>query len=147
MGYEICSLYSGNFKIYDMKTYTNNYPDSVQEFANKVMVVLDYISFFQKTFNPDLTLEEKQMFFNCICKDRLGNFLKGIELEFESDKESTEVIDLAVAMISLNRLKDKGFVDSIENEHGEEVFFLTPKGKEIVKNNGNYKTKEFIIPK
>lgn len=37
----------------------------------------------------------------------------------------------------LNQLKQKGFVDSMEDENMEESFFLTTKAKEYLNNNKN----------
>ncbi len=130
-----------------MRKFTNNYPEVVQEFCNKVLLVLDHIKFYQRTFEPNLSADEEQICFDILCKDRLQNFLKGEELEFKSDTESTEIINLSVATIILYRLKDKGYIDCVEDEKGNEIFFLTAKGKDIVEGSRIDKEKTYIVPK
>lgn len=49
------------------------------------------------------------------------------------DEEFMGVLSMIVASSTLDSLKEKGMLDSFEDETGEDMFFLTKKGKEIGK--------------
>jgi hypothetical protein len=108
----------------------NNYPDSVQEFANKAYNALENIDFFTKIFGFKLSEEQEQKCFDLLCENRLSKFINGEPLEFASNEEANNTINSIVGSITIDLLKEKGVVDSIEDENGKEVFFLTTKGKE-----------------
>jgi len=101
------------------------YPQEVIEVAEKIY----------PAFEEELLLEImqskkwlKQNAIQVICEFMLPKFLDdGDFLLTEED-----VLDLyrkCLVDLSLSSLKEKGLLDGIENETGEEVFFLTEKGK------------------
>ena len=58
----------------------------------------------------------------------LPKFLKGEELMI-TEKEVDILLRICLAEISMTALKEKGLIDFMEDENGEEVIFLTEKGK------------------
>lgn len=54
--------------------------------------------------------------------------------EFFSEKEFTEILQTIIAGSLLHELKEKGLINSYEDENTDEIFFVTEKGKEIMKN-------------
>jgi DNA-binding MarR family transcriptional regulator len=50
------------------------------------------------------------------------------------EKEMMEVITRAAASSVLENLKKKGVINSVEDEDGEEHFFLTEEGKKIAES-------------
>ena len=58
-------------------------------------------------------------------------------LSFEKDEDFMPILSTIIAECILMKLKDSGLVDSIENENGEEVFFLTKDGKEVAEKHKN----------
>ena len=67
-----------------------------------------------------------------INKFMLPKFLNGQDLLLTED-EVKKLFCLLISGISIESLKLKGLVDTIENEKGETIIFLTQEGKEISK--------------
>ena len=65
---------------------------------------------------------------------------------FFTDEEFDQILKELVAGSVLYELKKKGLVDSYEDEVTEEMFFLTEKGKKLMKesNGGNISELENI---
>jgi hypothetical protein len=62
---------------------------------------------------------------------------KSPEEYLENEDAFQRVIVKSITESVLTDLKERGMVDSIEDENGEEVFFLTPIGKgEVESMNG-----------
>jgi len=71
--------------------------------------------------------------------DRLTEkFIKGEltddEGDFFTEDEINQYLKEIIAGTLLNELKNKGLVNSYEDDNTEEVFFLTEEGKEYMKN-------------
>ena len=64
-----------------------------------------------------------------MCESLLEKFLLGEELLW-NDEEINQVLKLSIVHSSLKKLKEKGLVDFIQNEEGEEIIFLTENGRE-----------------
>lgn len=65
---------------------------------------------------------------------------KGNEEEidfFFTEEEFTKMLQEVVAGTILYDLKEKGLINSYEDEETEEIFFLTEKGKDLIKNLNN----------
>ena len=60
----------------------------------------------------------------------LKKFLDDGELILKDEKEAYELTKYLYAHVSIDSLKLKGLVDTIEDENGEEIIFLTRLGKE-----------------
>ena len=65
------------------------------------------------------------------------------ELDEESDdlfeeEEFNVILREIVAGTILTELKNKGLVNSYEDDNTEELFFLTQKGKNMLKNDGDF---------
>lgn len=67
-----------------------------------------------------------------ICKEVLPKWLNDSD-DFElNDDELLEVIKISFTEYNLYSLQSKGLVDSIENEHGETIWFATEKGSKVI---------------
>lgn len=109
------------------------YQPSVVEKADELIQILIEERFFSDYEIEDLSFAKTYL------RDKLTEkFILGT-LEPEEDDIFTEpeyevMLREIVAGSILNELKIKGFVDSYEDEHTEEMFFLTPKGKKHLKD-------------
>jgi len=65
-----------------------------------------------------------------INKFLLPKFINGEELLL-IEKEIIELYGMCTANLTISSLKEKGLVDTIENQNGEEIIFLTKEGKKI----------------
>jgi len=65
----------------------------------------------------------------------LPKFLSEGELKL-TEKEIDTLYRKCLAELGITSLKEKGLVDIIENENGEEIVFLTSEGKELNKKLG-----------
>lgn len=98
------------------------YPDEVRDFVLSLMVVL-VNGIPEEDMDPCLI--ERYM-----CDLALERFLGDGNLYFE-EEELRSLINKAMANTIVNDLIDKGLIDTIENENGEEVVWITEKGKAI----------------
>lgn len=109
--------------IYAIGTVSKDYPDAVQELVNTTMEVA-YAYNLIDDLDPAV-LEE------LLCESALQKFIVGGEMRWD-EQEFLETVGIATAHSHINRLKELGFVDSIEDETGEEIIWVTDKGKELV---------------
>jgi len=108
------------------------YQPIVVEKANLIIESLEESNFF-----IDYELESKDFAKEYLCDRITEKFIKG-EVEEDSNELFTEEeIDLylkeIIAGTLLNELKNKGLVNSYEDDNTEETFFLTDEGKEHLK--------------
>lgn len=103
---------------------SQNYPDSVKEFVNTTMFVLNSDGLLVDT---DPTVLE-----DILCNVALHKFLGSGEMYWD-EGELYNHLCLSEIQTQINHLKELGLVDSIEDEHGEEVLWATEKGKDILK--------------
>lgn len=104
----------------------------------KVNIIIDSLD--ESDFFNENDIKDKTFAFNIICEKLTEKFILG-ELEngdgiFNED-EFHQLLSEIVATHHLENLKKKGLVNSIENEYGEEVFFLTDLGKDEAKKITN----------
>jgi hypothetical protein len=120
----------------DMSTYREgfSYPDSVSEFSGNLVDVLEEFGFFVE--EPDAN---PSILFKNFCEEFMPKWIEGKSPEeyLENEDAFQRVIVKSITESVLTDLKERGMVDSIEDENGEEVFFLTPIGKgEVESMNG-----------
>lgn len=100
--------------------------------TNEIVNLLKEIRFFD-----DYEIDNTDFAVNLFNEKLTEKFIKG-ELNDGEEIFSEEEMDIILKEIItgsiLYQLKDKGYVNSYEDENTEEVFFLTKDGKEFVKN-------------
>lgn len=65
----------------------------------------------------------------------LNRFFDGEPIQFKDEEQVMSAINSVIANVTIDSLKDYGILDSIEDENGEDIIFLTEKGKNIKLNN------------
>jgi hypothetical protein len=89
----------------------------------------DGFSFFEEADMPDpeirMAVLEEEM--GPICT---ANWIKNGEAGL-SRTQVSKILDRIPLLYTFYSLKKKGFMDSIEGNNGEEIFFLSDKGKEF----------------
>lgn len=110
---------------YTIGSVSENYPEAVQEFVNMTL----------HTFAEAGLAGEVDMFIfeEGLCKVALQKFLSGGELDW-SEAEFIDTLNLSIAQSHIAYLKERGYIDSIEDVNGEEIVWATEKGKEIINN-------------
>lgn len=103
----------------------NNYPEQVEQRAQEAF---DAMTDFCKE-EPDVTPE---VLYEELCKSLMTKWLDGNELVW-TEEEILNVMQMAMVNSIVERLKSEGYVDSIEDENGEEYLWATPKGLAEVK--------------
>lgn len=107
-----------------------NYPKPVSEITEKLLDSLIEEKFF----------EEEQADYNITFRRfadlALSKWINGNDMEDFSEEEFSSILRYSIIESDLTRLNDKGILDSMENENGETVYFLTEKGKKEMSNFG-----------
>lgn len=100
--------------------------------------ISDY-SFYVSTHFRSWAIEEQidpnkfcEIIQNEICKEALPKWLDDSSDFSLDDDELLEVIKISFTEYNLYSLQSKGLVDSIENEHGETIWFATEKGSKVI---------------
>lgn len=108
------------------------YQPEVIELADKIIGTLHEDGFFTES-----GIEHPEPAKPVICDFLTEKFIAGklVNGSVETnDEEFRKVLGLVIAECTLRSLTKKGFTNSVEDENGEEVFFLTEKGKSYHKN-------------
>lgn len=115
------------------------YQPSVISKAKEVIKILEECKFFEdhEIKNNDYTMKY-------LCDKLTEKFITG-DMDIENDQLFTEdefetILKEIVVGTLLMELKNKGIINSYEDDSTEEVFFLTKEGKEhleILKKNGD----------
>lgn len=111
------------------------YQPIVIEMTNEIITDLTESEFFADYEIQSTTFAEKYLLDKLTDKFILGE-LEGDDDEFLgvfNDEEFEVVLREIVAGSVLYELKERGLVDSYEDETTEEMFFLTKKGKRVMK--------------
>jgi hypothetical protein len=102
------------------------YPKDVEIYAASFVVGID--AHIEKEISRDWIFEE-------FCKIATERWISEGELYYKTDE-----IELAIFTAALNTSTDEmvrdGILDVIENENGEEIIFITEKGKLVAKEWG-----------
>jgi hypothetical protein len=94
-------------------------------------------SYLTHAFNEQLVKDEirPQDFFEELCIIFIDSFLEqGSGFGF-TEKSISDAHTRSFIRTAIFDLKDEGIIDSIENEKGNDIIFLTTKGKNILKDN------------
>ena len=116
------------------------YQPKVKEKAEQIIEVIENTGFFK-----DNGIDSKEYAYDRLCEELTDKFITG-ELDEGSCFTVPEMDFLLkefVAMSVLDRLKDKGLVQSY-GDGDDEVFFLTDLGKKVGKELGYDKLDEAI---
>lgn len=101
--------------------------DEMYEFLEKKHD--DGLCFFEEAEMPDPAIRmqvlEEEMSPICI-----ENWIRTGDASI-SKKQAGKILEKIPLIYTLHSLKKKGFLDSIEAANGEEVYFLSEKGKEL----------------
>ena len=111
-----------------------HYPLPIQEKVKEVIFSLREDNFFEKEEVKDSILEE------ILSESLLPKFISGEELTWEYD-EIEHLLKLSIVNTVIERLKAEGYVNSVEDETGEEWLWATEKGKEELENQKRKKRK------
>lgn len=106
--------------------------------ANEFIETLKSINFFVEN-----EIECSDYTLNYLCEVLTQKFIDGGDLysefnEMFTDEEGEEILGHIVAGTVLNNLKEKGILDSYEDENTEEVYFLSELGKKMADNGELY---------
>jgi hypothetical protein len=96
-----------------------NYPQQVKEYVKLLS------SHLTDLYDEDLGQAE---FEHRASEKIMQKFLNGEDFLLE-ESEMEEIVHYAAVDSVLNSLKKKNLVDSVEDESGEDIFFLTKQGK------------------
>ncbi len=99
------------------------YPNSVSELTEKLLEGLEEEGFFEKE-GADYNITFKR-FADTVFR----NWLSGEDLENISEKEFSQILNLSIIQSDLESLRGRGVLETIENDEGEPMYFLTEKGK------------------
>jgi hypothetical protein len=112
------------------------YTPEIEAYANSVADALahykeDGVNFYEK--HCSLPAEKsKQIMFGLVADTATENFLSREEQEYMLSRAQMELIMKQVMFQSaLENLRNSGLVDTIDDEKGEEMIFLTEKGKKL----------------
>ena len=111
------------------------YQPIVIEMANEIITDLTESEFFADYEIQSTVFAEKYLLDKLTDKFILGELENGDDefLGVFNDEEFEVVLREIVAGSVLYELKEKGLVDSYEDDTTEEMFFLTKKGKRVMK--------------
>lgn len=111
------------------------YPPTVENFLDQLELGLIESDFYcEQSPGYDTDSPTVREEFGKVIFDR---WQRGLELIL-TEQEFMSIMQRCVAQSSIQRLVEKGLVDVIEDEHGEDVVFLTERGKQYMadKNGG-----------
>lgn len=115
-----------------------NYPDKVNEYLEKWLPTIKEMFEEDELFVSDEIT--KKAIEKVIGPLALKRFLQDGEVVLQiSEEEGTRLLRNLIAEAAILSLSSKGLVDTMENEHGEEIIFLTKDGKELAEKMTNDK--------
>jgi len=113
------------------------YQPIVIEKTTEILCILEESNFFK-----DYEIENFDFAIKYLNDKLTEKFILG-EIDEESDnlfeeEEFNVILREIIAGTILTELKQKGLVNSYEDDNTEELFFLTKKGKKMLKNDGDF---------
>lgn len=108
------------------------YPQPVIDVANKIYDISEEL--FVMNFPKKDTVWLKETAIKSLCKSFLEKFIAGKDLKFDDFDEIKDILTTAIFDISVVSLKELKLLDTIEDENGETVIFLTERGKKLAKS-------------
>jgi hypothetical protein len=109
-------------------------PIVIEESENLLMGLIES-KFFEDYEITNLTFA-KQYILDIMNEKYISGLLGEESDELFTEDEFTKMLQEIVAGTVLHELKEGGYINSYEDENTEEMFFLTDKGKEYMKNKG-----------
>lgn len=106
----------------------DDYPKPVSELTEKLLDGLEEENFFE-TERADYNIT-----FRRFADSSLRKWIKGEDMEDFTEEEFSQILRLSMVESDLTRMSEKGLLDSIEDENGESMYFLTEKGKIEIEN-------------
>lgn len=100
-----------------------NWPEPVVKLTNLAIKTFKEEGLFEA--EPEL---EEEWFFEALAEIAFPKFVDGTDMIW-SDEEIDNAITRGLAYSITIKLKEEGLMDWIENENGEQIVFLTEKGK------------------
>jgi hypothetical protein len=116
------------------KTYQ---PIVIEETENLILGLKESL-FFEDYEITDLTFVRQHLLIIMTEKFISGQLSDDVDEIFTED-EFEQLLKELVAGSLLYELKQKGLVESYEDETTEETFFLTEKGKNLMKDDGEFR--------
>ena len=111
------------------------YQPIVIEEAENILQGLIESEFFIDYDITDYTYS-KQYLLDILTEKYINGLLDNDDSELFTEEEFEQILKELVAGTVLYELKEKGYVNSYEDENTEEMFFLTEEGKKYLQNNG-----------
>ena len=108
---------------YVIGTAAEDYPDAVREFVIETMKGAERFQLFDDC--------EPEHLEPLLCERALEMFLGDGVLEW-GEEEFLQLLHIAEVHSQLAVLQSEGLIDTIEDERGDEVVWLTDKGKQMI---------------
>lgn len=102
---------------------SQNYPDSVRELVEHTLSLASECGLLEDLHPPIL---EK-----LLCEAGLQKFISGAEMAW-SESELMEYVAISEIQSQIDWLIENDYLDSIEDETGEEILFTTEKGRTMI---------------
>lgn len=109
------------------------YQPIVIEETDNIINGLIESDFFLDYGITDLTYS-KQYFLDLFTKKYIDGDLDNVEEELFTEDEFTKILIELVTGSTLDDLKNKGLINSYEDDETEETFFLTDMGKKVIED-------------
>ena len=110
---------------------TKIFQPKVIQYSESIIKTLIEINFFS-----DNEIENYDFAKNFLCEKLTEKFiingLNDENYEFFTEDEFESILQYILAGSILNNLKEKGYIDSYEDDETEELFFLTENGKKYM---------------
>jgi hypothetical protein len=108
-------------------------PIVIEETENLIEGLIE--SDFFKDYEITNYTYARQYLLDVMTQKYIDGSLDDLEREIFDEDEFTKILQEIVAGTVLYELKEMGLLESYEDENTEEMFFLTEKGKEHLKND------------
>lgn len=109
------------------------FPDSVRDALNKLTTAVEEVGFFDdpNEIPPDHIEQAKTNLWNIAGEELLCKFIAGSTDFLLNEEEVNKILTHTIIQTNLDSLMEDKLIDGIENEHGEMVYWLTNKGKDV----------------
>lgn len=119
------------------------YQPIVIEEADNILQGLIESQFFIDYDITDYTYS-KQYLLDLLTEKYINGLLDDDEAELFTEEEFEQILKELVAGTILYELKEKGYINSYEDENTEEMFFLTEEGKKYLANKQSFSENDEI---
>ena len=116
-----------------LKTNNMNYPDEVKNYIEEMYTVLEEEGFFKEN---EIEQNGKRAFIEVAGPQIMKRWLSG-DMDEVIDEDDTlyTILKQTVALSLMLNVKDKGMVEMLDDENGDEFFYLTQEGKDYLAQN------------